>query len=597
MVETGAVKPSGKGCNSGNDHRLPGLRLEMTGTPLSPGYAIGKAHVLNQVDFRLVEIVAIEVEDTGAECLRLGQAIETSREQLEAVVHEICRGMNEDIAGIIEAHRCILEDRSFFQTVKDRIAGEHINAEFVLFDKLQSLEERFAAISDEYAQARIMDIRDVVNRVLRNLMDVEQFRSHILRGIDSPGVLVAESMLPSDLSLLEFENVQGIVIERASTVSHVVIMARAMGVPAVVNVPGLTEVVAAGSELIVNGETGSVIINPERTDVERCRLEARKRGEEMAQIAEAAGKRGCWTRDGVAIGLEANISTVDDAGWADAEGAEGIGLLRSELAYMTFSSMPSPEDERDFYREIMSVMKDRPVTIRLLDLGADKMLSYLQMEPEANPQLGCRGIRFLLRHRDIMKRQVRSIFEAGAVGCINLLLPFVSVVEDLEESIGVIEDEAGEAGIPRTDFNVGIMVEIPSVAMAVEAYLPLADFLTVGTNDLSQYLFAVGRENSTLNRYRQTAHPALLTLIRDIVSKADKHGKPVSVCGEIASDPVLACLLVGLGIRKLSMHPRSIPYVRRKLSAYSLNELKTLAGKALACRKEASVRTLIREHL
>jgi phosphoenolpyruvate-protein phosphotransferase len=401
-------------------------------------------------------------------------------------------------------------------------------------------------------------------------------------------------MLPSDVALLELTKVLGIVIEEGSRVSHVAIIAKSLGIPALTEVAHATGLMRSGDTVLLDANAGELLVHPNEADLAWYERTRQTRASTTHRVEEpAAAILPCETIDGVAVGLEANVGSVREAQEALACGAVGIGLLRTEFFYMSCRQWPTAEEEACFYRDVLAAMHRRPVTIRLLDLGADKGLPYLQLPREENPQLGVRGVRALLRMPELLQRHVSSVLRASTVGPVRVLLPFVTTVTDLERVLEVIHTICRTERIARESFQVGLMVEVPAVALALEPFLDHVDFLSIGTNDLVQYIFAASREDSYLEEYCLVHHPVILGLIRAVALAAHARNKPVSVCGEIASDPVLAPLLVGLGVRSLSVHPTALSLVRKNIQRSAYETLARLARHALRATSAAEVLALL----
>lgn len=440
----------------------------------------------------------------------------------------------------------------------------------------------------------MMDIQDVYYRMLRNLLGIEHVRANPLKKLKDPVVMVAEKLTPSDMALMDFKNILGVATEHGNESSHVAIITRTLGIPAVTSVPGLSALIRMDDTIILDGYEGKILVNPDEKDITFYREERYRHSQDERLRTGKPKHRECVTRDGIKIRLEANTSTLEEAKEAFSFGADGIGLLRTEFFYLFHKEMPTIEQECNFYNSILKIAGSKPVTVRLLDLGADKSLPYLPAVKEENPQLGCRGIRFLLKYRELFLKHLRSIIRAGKNGNIKILIPFVATMEDLDSALDIIGKACNQESVRKNSLEIGIMVEIPSVAVSVRPYADKTDFLSIGTNDLVQYLFAANRENADMENYRQNTHPALLSLIGGIVSTANSRGKKVTVCGEIASDPEVAGLLVGLGVHTLSMQPKSITPVREKIYGLYYRDMKEIAEKSVKMESSAEVISLLK---
>jgi phosphoenolpyruvate-protein phosphotransferase len=553
---------------------------KLSGAPISPGIAVGEAFLFRQIDLDALEKIRLPIDDTAKELQRLDAVIQKTVAQLQDIVGQAT--LSGEVSEIFHVQLRMLHEEGFIREIKSLLDGQQANIEYVLANQIKAIEGKFLTIDNELLRTRFLDIQDVYYRVLRNCLEIEHVRSNPFRRMQTPVIFIAQKLLPSDLALLDYDKLLGILIEEGSSVSHVAIIAKALGIPAMIKLPGLSAVVRARDTVILDAMKGVVIVNPSESAIasyvhaEADLTSAKRISYRHGKIAE------CATTDGVTVALEANIGSLKEAHEALECGATGIGLLRSELFYISRPEKPTIGEESDFYASILALFKDRPVTVRLLDLGADKNIPYLRSFPEENPQLGTRGIRYLLRNRPLFHDHVRAVLRASGRGCLKILVPFVAVEDDIVRTLAEIKSVCDEEHAGRPPPGLGIMVEIPSAALALGRLWPHIDFINVGTNDLAQYLFAASREDGNLEAYRQVSHPVILKLIAQCAASGRRVGKSVSVCGELAAAPGRALLLVGLGIRTLSMQPSSIPEVRKVINASSLKELRKMAKKALA---------------
>jgi phosphoenolpyruvate-protein phosphotransferase len=434
-------------------------------------------------------------------------------------------------------------------------------------------------MDNEVFRVKSLDIQDVFFRLLRNLLEIEHVRASSLRQIDEKVILVADKFLPSDIVLLEKDKLLGIVLEEGSTVSHVAIIAKSLGVPAIINVAGVTAMVRSATVMIADGFTGKVIINPDTKRLAAYKTKAKaKRGGAI----RVTRRRVCATTDGRRIALQANAGNVGEIKEAMRNGAEGIGLVRSELFYLSRDRAPTVEEESAFYESLVDACSGRPLTIRLLDVGGDKSPPYLTMPSEDCPQLGAKGIRYLLQSPDLFNRHLLAILRACRSARVNILAPFVSLPREIEQTKALVTALGTTEGIDLTTVSVGAMIEVPSAALAIESFLKAADFFSIGTNDLVQYIFAASRENGMLEEYRTASLPLILSIIHQVAACAERHHKALSVCGEIASHPETASLLVGAGVTSLSLQPSALPAVHRAISGSSYSSLRAGAAKIMA---------------
>ena len=554
--------------------------LMLSGEPISSGVAIGEAFIFRHIHLDALEKIRFPIDDTLKEFERLEGVVMVTVTQLREIIEQ--KNLSGAVSEIFQVQLRILQDAGFLQELKSMLDTQKVNIEYVLFNQIKKIEEKFNSLENELLRTRFLDIQDVYYRILRNCLEIEHVRSNPFKRLQSPVIFIAQTLLPSDLALLDHSKLLGILIEEGSSVSHVAIIAKMLGIPAIIKIPGISSIVRAHDTVIMDAIKGAIILNPSEsaigsyTQIERGIFSTQTKIVKRRKFAE------CATRDGVPVTLEANIGSLKEAHEALDCGAAGIGLLRSELFYLSQPERPTIEEEFDFYAKVLSLFKNRPVTIRLLDLGADKSLPYLGSFEEENPQLGIRGIRYLFRNRDLFHHHLKSVMRTSAMGTVRMLIPFVAMEDDVTQALREIDAVRIQEHVDPGGLHVGIMAEVPSVALSIGRFWRYVDFVNIGTNDLAQYLFAASREDGNVERYRQTSHPVILKLLADCAASGKRVGKSVSVCGELAADPEGALLLVGLGIRLLSMQPSSIPLVRKAVNESSMKDLRRMAKKALA---------------
>ena len=558
-----------------------GTTVTLSGTPISAGIALGEAFVLKPINLSALETNRFPVLDVEKEIERLEQTIRTTLAQLTDIAQRMRHDNNA--ADILEVQKSFLADGGLLHEIKADIQSNKFNIEYLLSNRIKMVEEKFSTLKDDLVKTRILDIQDVYHRVLRNLLDIEHVRSNPLKRVRSPVILVAGRLLPSDIALLEHGKLLGIILEEGNRQSHVSIMTKSLGIPAVIRIPGICSLIKTGQALILDAIKGKVTVNPSEAETAHY-TRAGIRLSSISRIRENHRPLECTTLDNSVIILEANASTLREAEDAMAHRAKGIGLFRSEFFYMSRGCLPTVDEECDFYVKVIQTMKQRPVTIRLLDIGADKTLPCLPPFREENPQLGVRGIRYLLMHPGLFNNHLRAIVRAAQAGPIRLLVPFVTLPEEVMKTLALLERLCGEEKTACERFQVGIMVEIPAVALYPHCFFPYVDFINIGTNDLIQYIFAADRADGAVEPYRQNMHPAVLRILASCIAAAQKHKKEVALCGEIASDPALAPLLAGLGATRFSMPPDAIPAMRDAMARSSMSILKKQAKNALAFR-------------
>ncbi|NLG18504.1 MAG: phosphoenolpyruvate--protein phosphotransferase [Fibrobacter sp.] len=553
------------------------VSIELSGITLNPGIAIGRAYRFKQIDLESLKNNFFPIKDINLELSRLQRSIDKSKEQLSSLQKAGIDTGKKDIADIFAAHIQLLQDTTFLQSIRDAVKIERLNVEHILSVKIGDIEQRFRSIENETVRTRLVDIQDVYYRLLRNLLEIEHVRiAPLLRARLNP-ILVAEHLLPSDIALLEFRNIAGLIIEEASAVSHVAIIAQSFSIPTIINVPGVTSIVHSDNTIIIDGFSGKVIINP--TLPETASYKLKKNG--TSKKNQVRKYHHYLTRDGIRIRLEANANTPQEIESAIENGAEGIGLVRSEFFYLGRSKYPDPQEELNFYREIHKSAAGRPVTIRLLDLGADKSLPFINVPAETNPQLGLRGIRYLFANPDLLDRHFRSVLKSSKYGPVRIMVPFVSIIQELDYLYEIMERIISEERINRSGISMGIMVEIPSVVWSLPQFMDKVDFLSIGTNDLTQFTFAADRENRKLEEFRRASLPVLLKMIKSVAQAALIYNKDVSVCGEIASDPATASLLIGAGIRILSARVNALDAIKKEIESKSMDQAQVAVGKYL----------------
>ena len=565
------------------------------GIPASQGIAYGQVFVYIQSNVE-VPSYAVDPEKGIDEIARFDRALVITRQQISKIKNEVERNIGPEEALIFDAHLMVLEDQALIGETIREFEGTRRNIE-TCFNKVAARYiQAFSEIDDEYLRERAGDIRDVAQRVLQNLLG--QAENSLTRLADKR-VVVANDISPSDSAGIDRSTALGIVTDSGSKTSHAVIVARSMKVPAVVGVRDLSQRVQDSDWVIVDGYDGLVIINPSESTLFRYgRIREQREGVESRLLE--ANRQPAVTLDGVAVTLMANIEKVDEVKLVQDYNAEGIGLFRTEYLYLNSARVPSEAEQAVAYRTVAEALAPFPVVIRTLDLGGDKpMAGNPGLFPkESNPFMGFRAIRFCLEHTDIFKDQLRAILMASAHGKVRVMYPMISGAEELARANAVLDECRAELRTKGTAFDekleVGTMIEIPSAAATSDLLAQECDFFSIGTNDLIQYLLAIDRVNDRIAHLYEPTHPAVLRTLKNIVDEAHRAKIPVSVCGEMAGDPVLVPLLLGLGGDALSMTPPLIPAVRYLVRAMKMADAKKLAMEALglASPKEILTRCL-----
>jgi len=570
--------------------------MELHGIPISPGLAHGRAHLLPRVDIEDVRVHKYVIEDVSLEWQRFLEAVDTSRKQIEELKERVHHEFGSKTAAIFKAHLSILADRQIRRKLRSRLEREKSNIEHILATELERLQKEFHHIHSASEKDHISDITDVFERVLHNLLQVRHLHENPLKNLPREVVVVAEKLIPSDTVGADKEKILAFVTEKGGKTSHVAILARSLGIPAVAGIEDVTSLIKEDEEVLVDGTEGIVRTRPSRKSVGAfIRLE--QAAKTSLEAARKAVRLPCKTRDGVSIRLMANVGVERDIDEAIRERAEGIGLFRTEYLYMEKGRLPSEEEQYEVYAEAAKRLKPYPVTIRTLDIGSEKTLPYLAMPPGFYSALGVRGVRFSFHFEDVFRAQLRAILRAGAVGNARVLLPMVTSLSDIHRAKEIVEnvkEELAEKEIPYDrNLKIGIMVEVPSVAFGIDLFLPEIDFISIGTNDLLQYFLASDRENVQTSEYCEPCEPSVLRLLKGIVDAALRMEKEVSLCGEIASSPIYTELMLGVGLRVLSLAPTQIPILKDKIRSLRYETCVVKVQKALSAKSPRIARSIL----
>jgi len=554
----------------------------LQGIGASPGIAHGRAFVVAASELE-VPVYQIDESQIEGEIERFEQALVATRKQIQAVQAEIEKNLGEDEARIFDAHLLVLEDQALIGETIRELNTTRRNIEVCFRDVANRYIAAFDQIDDEYLRERAADIRDVVERVLHNLTGRAIAK---LSEVARDRILFTHNLSTSDSAGLDQSGILGLVTDTGGRTSHAVIMARSMKIPAVVGVENATSRVQHGDWVIVDGYDGLVIVNPsEKTLFRYGKLQLHRKSIEKKILA--AAHEPAVTLDGQRVSLVANIENILELESAASSGAEGVGLFRTENLFMQTEVFPSEDMQCEVYRKAAEFFGDRPVIIRTMDIGGDKPVKWASFRstPEANPFLGSRGIRFCLENAVLFKDQLRAILRASAHGNIKVMFPMISGTDELDRAVAMLEEakeELRRKGIPfNQKIEVGSMIEIPGAALTCDLLAGSCDFFSIGTNDLIQYMLAVDRVNPRTAHLYQPAHPAVLRMLRIIFDSARKTKTPVSVCGEMAGDPLMAPILLGLGADQLSVAPSSLPTVKYLVQHMKLADARKLARDVL----------------
>ena len=559
------------------------------GIPVSNGVCRAKILVLGRPQ-HTIQRQTIAEPKVHEEVTRLERALVKTRHEILDVQRRVSTAMGAKEGSIFDAHLLVLEDRTLIDEVVRTINEEKVNAEFAFHTVAERYAATLAAIEDDYLRERAGDMRDVTTRVLNNLLGKQDEID--LRQLSEPCIIISHDLTPSNTAQMDRTKVVGFATDIGSKTSHTAIMARSMRIPAVVGLKTASEQLQTGQYALLDGFNGVVILNPtDQTLFEYGQL-IRKQVTLQEKLRDILLKPAV-TLDGHRIFISANVEQAGDADSVTASGAEGVGLFRTEYLFINRDTSPTEEEQYKAYRQIAEALKPHPVTIRTFDLGGDKFLSHLQVPVEMNPFLGWRAIRFCLQERDVFRGQLRAILRASAHGNIRMMYPMISGLEELNEANGLVEEYKGELRKEGLAFDenleVGAMIEIPSAALIADAMAKRVKFFSIGTNDLIQYALAVDRMNEKIAHLYQPTHPAIVRLIKATVDASRKNKITVSVCGEMAGEPIMTALLIGLGVDELSASPPLVPQIKYMVRRLKLSEAQTLAEFALNCESGAEI--------
>ena len=570
------------------------MKPTLQGIAASDGIAIAKVYTLTEPDLTVTKVT---VEDSEKEVSRLDDALAASIKDVELIKETALKNLGEEEAQVFDAHLMVLSDPELIGQVKDSITSNKVNAESALKEVTDMFISIFAGMEDNpYMQERAADIRDVSKRILAHLLGVK---------IPSPAtikdevIIVAADLTPSDTAQLNRQYVKAFVTDIGGRTSHSAIMARSLEIPAIVGTKEVTLLAKDGDIIIVDGLAGDVFLNPSEEVIAEYRAKAEAFAAQQAEW-EKLKDADTFTKDGHQVELAANIGTPKDLEGVIHNGAEGVGLYRTEFLYMDSHDMPTEEDQFEAYKAVLEGMNGKPVVVRTMDIGGDKELPYLPLPHEMNPFLGYRAIRISLNEPEMFRTQLRALLRASVYGKLRIMFPMIATLNDFRGAKALLEEEKAkliaEGVAVSDDIQVGIMIEIPAAAVLAHQFAKEVDFFSIGTNDLIQYTMAADRMNERVSYLYQPYNPSILTLIKHVIDSAHKEGKWAGMCGEMAGDQTAVPLLVGLGLDEFSMSASSVLKTRSLISKLTLGDMQELAAKAInECATVQEVEALVEE--
>ncbi len=569
--------------------------MEYNGIAGSGGIAIGRVYLYHKEEMVIDENPFSDEKLLALEEEKLKKALDLSAGQIDCIIKKTVVEFSEEEAAIFEAHRLILEDPELIDGIKERILRGGISASNAANQVIQSYVELFSDMEDEYMRERAADVRDVGNRLIRNILGMTE---QDITKLDSDVILAAHDLTPSDTAMMDKRHVKGFITNIGGRTSHTAIMARSLDIPAVLGLCSITERIQSGDMVVVDGDDGKVVVNPDEKALLFYQEKMEQRNRMKSELKKTA-KLPSVTLDGRHVEIAANIGCPEEAGPVLDFGGEGIGLYRTEFLYMDRDCFPDEEEQFEAYRSVAEKMGEKPVIIRTLDIGGDKKLSYLPVLEEMNPFMGLRAIRLCFQMREMFKTQLKAILRAGCFGNVRIMYPMISGVDEVIEANRILEEAKGElreAGTPYKD-NImrGVMIEIPSAAVTADLIIEEVDFFSIGTNDLCQYTLAADRMNEKISYLYQPFHPAVLRLIQNVIHESHRAGKFTGMCGEMAGDPAAALLLIGMGLDELSMSPSAIPAIKKLVRGISLKEAENVARHALTLASASQIREYCEE--
>lgn len=570
------------------------MTKQLSGVAASPGIAIAKAYRLKPSAY-VPELV--HVEDAKGEEARFKKAVEEARQELEAIRAMTEQRLGAQKAEIFEAHVLLLEDPDLIDAALDRISSEGVNAEYALHEVAQGFIDILSSMDNELLRERAVDVRDVSGRVISRLRG-ETYAA--VSAISEEAILIAEDLTPSDTAQLNLEVVRGFITEIGSRTSHSAIMARSLEIPAIVGAGAAAAEIDSGTMIIMDALEGRILVNPTEQELGEYRSKKEAYERRRAELRKLID-RPTLSKDGHKVELAANIGSVEDLQKVLDNGAEGIGLFRTEFLYMGRSSLPSEEEQFQIYKHVLEKMDNKPVVIRTLDIGGDKELPYMKLPAESNPFLGLRAVRLCLSRQDLFRTQLRALLRASRFGQLKIMFPMIAVMEELLEAKRLLQEEKEklrQEGIDVSErIEIGMMIEVPAAALSADLFAKEVDFFSIGTNDLIQYTMAADRMNETVSYLYQPCHPSVLRLIRMVIQAGAKEGKWVGMCGEMAGDETAIPILLGMGLYEFSMSAGSILASREFIGRTSRSEWAESIDQIMTMNNQSEIKQFVQSKI
>lgn len=568
--------------------------IKLVGVAGSPGICIGKAYLID-TDTSGVEVVEkyfIDSKNISKEVNRLKAAVKKAKDELSAIIKDVPEDL-QDHVHILETHMVMFKDKMLYGKTIETIENEQVNAEWALKKTVADVREMFRDIADPYIKGRVTDIAHVSNRIMQQLLGTTTVD---IGKIDKRVILVAHDLSPADTSQIQLDKIKGFVTDRGGRTSHTAIIAKTLDIPSVLGLENATKRIRNDDIIIVDGESGIVIVNP--TDESIIKYQNREQEYEAYKIDVAKSSHlPAQTVDGVSVKVLANIELPAETDHAKEYGADGIGLFRTEFLYLSRKEFPTEEELFSEYRKVVETMAPKPVTIRTLDINGDKVVAYDQTEDEANPALGLRAIRFCLKRPEVFQTQLRAILRASAFGNVKVMFPLISAYEEMvqaREALDTAADSLKKEGLEHNSgIEVGAMIEVPATVIIADMLADIVDFFSIGTNDLVQYSLAIDRGNRQVAHLFQTFHPAVIRMIRQVIEVGKSKGVDVVMCGEMAGFPINLPILLGLGLERLSMNPPAIPIMKNAIRSMKAGDTKSFMEEVFTKNTAAQISDLV----